>query len=303
MPSHKRWVLLANYYDKTALRNIISFYLGEKYTDLDYTPRMRFVELFMNDIYLGTYQLGEQIKVDKNRVDVTDNGYLLEVDAKPDTEDITFKSPLGLIFNVKEPEIKMGSKEYDYIKQFVIDAENALYGKNFLNKENGYQKFLDVYSFVDWYLINEITKNNDAIFYTSCYMNMAPNGKLKMGPLWDFDIALGNINYNDNNLPEGFWVKESVWISRLFEDAEFVALVKKRYVEIRNYETDIMQFINENANKLQWSVVENNAKWGTLYETTWPNYAIWGSYNNEVQYLKNWLHKRFEWLDKAFTEL
>ena len=63
-----------------------------------------------------------------------------------------------------------------------------------------YRKYLDVNSFVDWYLVNEIAKNNDAVFWSSCYMNVSPNGKIKMGPLWDFDIAFGNINYNNNQL-------------------------------------------------------------------------------------------------------
>ena len=303
MPKHKRWVLLANYYDKTSLRNAIAFYMGEQYTRLDYTPKMQYVELFLNEVYLGTYQLGEQIKIDENRVNVTDNGYLLEIDSKAAPEDIVFKSPLGLQFNIKEPGLEVESEKYNYIRQFVTDAENALYGENFLNSEFGYRKFIDIESFVDWYLINEITKNNDASFFTSCYMNLSPEGKLKMGPLWDFDLAFGNVNYNNNNSPEGFWIKESVWISRLFEDPSFVMQVKERFNDIMSRKVEIMQYINDLSGVLRWSVLENNAKWGTLYQSNWPNYAVWGSYRNEVQYLKNWLHQRFEWLEKAFAEL
>lgn len=303
MPEHKRWVLLANYYDKTALRNAVAFHLSEKYTNLDYTPRMHFVELFLNEVYLGTYQLGEHIKIDENRVNITDNGYLLEVDSKASPEDITFQSLQNVIFNVKEPEIEYESVKFDYIKQFVTNAENALYGDDFLDDEIGYKKYLDINSFVDWYLVNEITKNVDAAFNSSCYMHMGAERKLKMGPLWDFDIALGNIDYADTRFPTGFHVKNSVWISRLFEDPDFVDLVKNRYKKIRSHERSVMQYINEKTNYLQWSVIENNAKWGTLYQYTWPNYAIWGSYSNEVQYMKNWLHQRLEWLDNAFDEL
>lgn len=167
----------------------------------------------------------------------------------------------------------------------------------------GYAKYLDVASFVDWYLVNEISKNNDAVFFSSCYMNLKPGGKLKMGPVWDFDIAFGNINYNGNEDPEGFYVKNSPWISRLFEDPAFVARVKERFAYFKSKKGDIFNNINENAAYLKESVVENNNKWGTLYEVLWPNYAVWGSYDNEVQYMKNWLNKRFDWLDKNLAGL
>ena len=169
-----------------------------------------------------------------------------------------------------------GSERYNWIRDYVRNAENALYGDNFMDPENGYAKFIDVNSFVDWYLVNEITKNNDAVFFSSCYMNIASGGKLKMGPVWDFDLALGNINYQNNFDPEGFWVKNSVWISRLFQDPTFVDLVKQRYNILRNVIlTDIITELNQDATYLNWSIIENNAKWGTLYMYTWPNDAIW----------------------------
>ena len=77
-------------------------------------------------------------------------------------------------------------------------------GSNFLDETEGYANYFDKVSFVDWYLINEITKNNDACFFSSCYLNITPGGKLKMGPLWDYDIALGNVNYNDNQSNEAY---------------------------------------------------------------------------------------------------
>lgn len=89
----------------------------------------------------------------------------------------------------------------------------------------------------------------------------------------------------------------------MFEDPTFVALVKERFAYFKSKKNDIMTDINENASYLKYSVVENNAKWNTLYQYTWPNFAIWGSYDNEVQYLKQWLDGRFEWLDKAFSAL
>ena len=89
----------------------------------------------------------------------------------------------------------------------------------------------------------------------------------------------------------------------MFEDPSFVALVKERVAYFKSKENDMLTNINENATYLKFSVIENNAKWNTLYEQTWPNYAVWGSYNNEVQYLKPWLSTRLAWLESAFSEL
>ncbi|WP_455585233.1 CotH kinase family protein [Bacteroides sp.] len=303
-PKDKSWVLLANYTDKTNLRNETSFYLG-RISNLEWTPRTHFVELFINEVYYGTYQLCEKIKIAESRVNVTDDGYLLEIDQpdRIDPEDASFKTSLIAIC-VKDPDIEINGERHKWISNYVNTAEKVLLGDNFLDENEGYAKYFDKTSFADWYLINEITKNNDGCFFSSCYMNIVPGGKLKMGPLWDFDIALGNVNYNNNQSYEGFWIKEKVtWFSRMFKDPSFLALVKERLAYFKSRKNDILLDINENATYLKYSVIENNAKWGTLYQQTWPNYAVWGSYSNEVQYLKQWLDNRFDWLEKAFSEL
>lgn len=303
-PKDKSWVLLANYADKTNLRNETSFLLG-RMSNLAWTPRTHFVELFLNEVYCGTYQLCEKIKIAESRVNVTDDGYLMEIDQpdRIDPEDASFKTSIINVC-VKDPDIEINGERHKWISDYVNKAEQTLLGSNFLDENEGYAKYFDKESFADWYLINEITKNNDAVFFSSCYMNIIPGGKLKMGPLWDYDIALGNVNYNGNESYEGFLIKNKVtWFSRMFKDPSFVALVKERFAYFKSRKNDIMIDINENASYLKYSVVENNAKWNTLYQYTWPNYAICGSYDNEVQYLKQWLNQRFEWLEKAFAEL
>ena len=124
-----------------------------------------------------------------------------------------------------------------------------------------------------------------------------------MGPIWDFDIAFGNCNYNDNWKEEGFYIKSASWISRMFEDPEFVKLVKLRYEFFYSMRDEILQKISENACMLKYSAVENDNIWHTLYTGTWPNYSIMGSYENEVTNMKSWLIKRMDWLKKAIDEL
>ena len=275
-PKDKSWVLLANYTDKTMLRNHMAFYLG-KISNLDYTPRSHFVELMLNGRYNGTYQLCEKLKISINRVNVGDDGFLLEIDAKAGADDIIFSTNrLSQPVNIKDSDVKEDDGNYLFIKNYVINAENTLFSDKFKDIEDGWQKYMDINSFVDWYLINEISKNNDACLYTSCYMNLKRGGKLKMGPLWDFDIAFGNIDYHGAYLIDGFWVKKATWYSRLFEDPAFVAKVKERFSYFYSKQDDIMREIDSNANYLKYAVQENENRWHTFYTYTWPNYDIWG---------------------------
>jgi hypothetical protein len=301
-PKDKEWVLLANYTDKTNLRNETAFFMG-RLSHLEWTPRTHFVEVFLNEVYDGTYQLCEQIKIAEDRVNVTDNGYLLEIDqlSRLEAEDVYFQTS-HLLFNIKEPDVEKDSERYNWIKNYVANVENMLYANDF-NLEPGYAQYIDIPSFVDWYLINEITKNNDAVMWSSCYLNIAPSGKLKMGPLWDFDIGLGNVNYNKNEDPTGFYIAEAPWFVQLLKDPVFIAQAKERFGYFASKKNEILSNINGDATYLKYSVIENNNRWHTLYEYTWPNYAIWGAYDNEVQYMKSWLNTRFEWLEREFAKL
>lgn len=300
-PKDKSWVLLANYLDKTFLRNQTAFYMGE-ISNLDYTPHFHFVELILNGRYDGTYQLGENLKVSKDRVNVGDDGFLLEIDAKAGIDEVVFSTPhLISPVNIKEPAVAAGDDNYNYIRDFVLKAENALFSDNFTDKDNGWQKYMDLESFVDWYLINEIAKNNDACLYSSCFMNLKRGGKLKMGPLWDFDIAFGNSNYNNTHLTSGFWIKNTTWFTRLFQDPAFVAKVKERFDYFYGRRNDIIRDINENATYLQYSAQENNNKWHTLYTNVWFDAGV--SYAKEVLSLKEWINARFEWLKSEFDAM
>lgn len=302
-PADKSWVLLANYADKTSLRNQTAFYMGS-ISNLDYTPRFHFVDLMLNGRYNGTYQLGDKLKISKNRVNVGDDGFLLEIDCKPNADEVTFRTNhLRYPINIKDPDVSIEDENYTFIKNYIIQIEDVLYSENFKDKDNGWQKYMDMDSFVDWYLINEIAKNKDAYYYTSCYLNLKRGDKLKMGPLWDFDIAFGNIDYTTCYSPEGLWIIQAEWYSRLFEDPAFVAKIKERFDYFYSRKEDIMNEINSNAQYLRYSAQENNNKWHTLYTYTWPNYDIWGSYSNEVQSMKEWLNARFEWLKTEFDKM
>jgi len=303
MGSGKPWILLANFMDTTAIRNELSMTLG-RMSDLDWTPNMRFAELYLNGNYQGTYQLAEQIKINKERVNISDDGYLLEVDSpsRLDADDVFFETDRMNVV-IKDPDIDPGSERYNYIKDYINNVENVLYSENFTDPDEGYAKYLDVDSFVDWYLINEIAKNNDAVFFSSCYMNIAPGGKLKMGPVWDFDLAFGNYPVNDNTNPKGLWVKTSIWISRLFEDPVFVEKVKSRFKYFEAQQDAIIDGIELNAKNLRWSVFENNKVWGGLSKDYTSTDAVQTAYNNQISQLEDWLNIRMDWLKDTYEQM
>jgi hypothetical protein len=126
--------------------------------------------------------------------------------------------------------------------------------------------------------------------------------KLYMGPLWDFDISAGNINYNDAFKTAGWWIRDAPWISRLFEDPVFAARARTIWNEIKADQLPAMfASIDDNAALLQQAQLNNFERWPTLEIYVWPNYGIPGSYAGEVDYLKTWLTARVAWMDAQFN--
>jgi len=307
MHKDKSWVLIPNYNDKSMIRNSVAFYMG-KISTMDYTPEAHFVELIFNGAYQGTYMLCEKIKISNHRVAVGDDGFLLEIDSRAPSEADSRYFPVSHIENVvaiKEPDVAYGDANFNYVRDFVALADAILFSSNYRDPVNGWQKYLDMDSFVDWYLINEIGKNLDSYFDTSCYMHLARGGKLMMGPVWDMDVAFGNMSQANQTCfrTTGFYIKNVNWYRQLFSDPAFVKRVKERFNYFYYRRNDIYSYINADAQYLKYSAEENEKKWGTLNTYTWPNYDIWGSYQNEVQSLKEWINARMEWLRTEINNL
>lgn len=309
LPDDKSWVLLANYYDPTLLRNDLAFFMGNEISTLDWTPHYQQVDLILNGQYKGIYQLGEKVKISKKRVNVGDDGFLLEVDAKADANEVTFNvTHIGKPINIKEPDVVVDGEDYNYIVDYLTNADAVLYSENWLDAEDGYKKYIDMSSFVDWYLINEIAKNNDAVFYTSCYMNLKRGGKLKMGPLWDFDVAFGGYPWEPraseiSNLTTGFYIKYVSWINRMFNDPEFLSLVKERFNDFYSRKQDMLDHIDSKAAIIIEKVIEDNKLWGRITNKTASNEEVKVAYQEKVNQLKTWLSTRLEWLKTNLANL
>lgn len=296
MPEDKKWIFLAEYSDRTMLRNKTAFEFGYL-SGLEWTPQGRFAEVYINNQYNGTYNITQKIEESDNRVALGDTGYLLEIDQldRLDADDVYFYTSKFLI-NIKEPDLSADSPEFVYIKTLLNEFENALFGPNFQDTAEGYITYIDIDSFVDWYLINEITKNLDSQFFSSIYLNVIPEGKIKMGPIWDFDLSL----IGDS---EGWWVKDNPWYQRLFQDPAFVERVKLRFAYFKDNQNFIIEKIDAHAKDLQWAQQENDKRWATIGVYVFPNPVFFDTYQEEVDNLKSWYMNRMSWLEDALDEL
>lgn len=309
MPSDKHWVLLANYADKTLMRNELAFEISRR-MGFAYTPRMQFVDLYLNNIYDGNYMLGEHVRVGKDRVNINElkpndsnisGDYFLEIDQRRGEPNWFESERARIVFCIKSPE-DITASQMEYIKQHVQKVENILYSEN-SNMASELAKYVDLKIFIDYYLLNELANNVDGNLRLSTFIYKKKNdNKLYFGPVWDYDISFGNANYEDADKKTGWIVREkSEWYKRFFANAELNKMVKNRWNELRiNKLKDLNTFIDEKAAILDKSQTKNFKRWDILNQYVWPNPQIAGSYGGEVAYLKNWLDIRVNWIDSQF---
>ncbi|MES2266377.1 MAG: CotH kinase family protein [Bacteroidota bacterium] len=307
LASAKNWVLLANYSDKTLMRNYIADGVAQSLSS-DYAPHGIFVEVVMNGEYIGTYMLTEQVEVNAARVSIpelkpADNGqsvitggYLLELDQRQE-DPYRFKTDGNLPFTIKSPDVPSDA-QMAYIKGYIQETENAIFAANFADPVNGYAKYINSDSFINWFLVNELFKNQDAANFSSIFYYKDRGGKLGMGPAWDFDLAAGNVDYSDATKPEGWWVKDGPWFKRLFQDPAFLTKVRTRWQFLKaNGIPAMYKSIDDTQAYLTLPAQENFTKWNILDKYVWPNPVILGTYPREVSQLKYWLTQRIAWID------
>ncbi|MFH1195706.1 MAG: CotH kinase family protein [bacterium] len=325
MPAENDWILYGPYSDKTLLRNALPYYLAR---ELDqYASRTEFCELLINGEYQGLYVLMEKIKRDKNRVDITEltpediegdeltGGYIIKVDKPYNVGwqvDVEPPGDFGKVyFQFHHPkEDEMIPEQKAYIQNFIFQFENCLVGSNYADPVNGYSKYIDVNSFVDHFLIQEFTKCLDSYRFSFFMYKKrdSEGGKLYLGPIWDFDLAFGNFGEEvweepwttvDWNAEIPAWYRV-FWMKRLLEDVNFRNKLKARWTEIRqgafsNY--NILEYINQTASVIEEARVRNFTRWQILGKYVWPNYFVGATYEEEIDYLKNWITERLNWMD------
>ena len=340
LPKQGDWILFAPYNDKSLVRDVLAYKLGR---DLGrYAPRTKFCEVVLNGAYQGIYVLIEKIKRDKNRVDINKldpleimgddltGGYIIKIDKDTGTGGEGWASPFAppgrsgiqtIFFQYEYPKAtNIVAEQKEYIKQYVAAFENALAGDNFKDPDQGYAKYIDVDSFIDYFIANEVSKNVDA-YRLSTYMYKkkdSDGGKLFMGPIWDFNLGFGNADYCTKGNPEGFVIKFNsicnqdfwlipFWWDRLLQDELFRQRLTARWIELRSDKfqtTSILSHVDSVTTVLNLESQQRNfQRWPVLGKYVWPNYYVGQTFQQEVDWLKNWLEQRLNWLDANFAGL
>ncbi len=303
----KKWTLINNYGDKTLMRNLIAFHLSSVF-EMPYTPYGTAVNVIMNGEYKGCYQLCDQIEVNKNRVNITEmkptdnegealtGGYLIEVDAYAEDEISWFTSSNNTRVTIKSPdEDEITTEQSNYIRDF------------YSNMENNWRTYLDTNTFLRHFLVGELSGNTDT--YWSVYMyKQRGEDKLYVGPVWDFDIAFENDNrtYPINNHTQWVYQYGSVegymrtLTTNIINDKTTKAQLIDIWDEARHNgidEESLMAFIDNMSEQLQESQKLNFTRWDIINQYVHQNPRIYGSYQGEVNNVKNYLKERITWID------
>ncbi len=341
-PEESDWILYAPYADKSLMRNVLAYSLSNKIGR--YASRSRFCELILNGEYMGVFVLLEKIKRDKNRVDISKlteadttgdaltGGYIIKIDKEEGGINDGWTSiyppslnawqRINYLYDYPKPE-NIAEAQKQYIQSFVDSFETNVHSPGFADTLNGYSLFIDVSSFVDFFILNELNKNVDS-YRLSAFLYKDKNSKerkLKAGPIWDFNFAFGNCDYYYASVINGWQMDYATynttflnndqwqvpfWWKKIFSDINFKRKVALRWQELRADKFSIFRIVQKIDSLrilLDESQQRNFTRWPILSTYVWPNAYIGNTYQNEINYLKNWIVSRFNWMDEELNSI
>ena len=344
-PEEEDWILHGPFSDKSLIRNKLIYELSNRMGR--YTTKTEFVELTINYEYKGLYIFMEKLKRDKNRIDISklenadideeliSGGYIIKID-KSDMEDGSYtdynsfqsqfdvfgneNGDIRINFNYEYPKPgEIHANQKNYIKTYFYEFESSLASNNFKDPINGFRKYIDEDSFIDFFILNELSNNVDG-YRLSTYLQKDRNEKLVIGPIWDFNLSFGNADYcggerydvwcfkfNERCLGD-YW-NVPFWWNRLLEDEKFVDKLKNRWNQLRLNtlsDNNILTLIEEQYSFLnnETDIINRNFnKWKIFGIYIWPNSFIGNNYYEEIDFLKNWIKERTKWLDESINNL
>ena len=332
-PSDNDWILYAPYTDKALMRNVLTYKLGNELGR--WAPRTQFCEVILNGNYIGVYVLMERIKTNPGRVnidqleytDTQDNqltgGYIVKVDKTTAGGVIAWTSPYTsqapgtgpIRYQLHDPnQESIHPLQKAYIQDYITDWEVALKSPNFTNPTTGYKAYIDVASFIDYFLLSELSKNVDG-YRISTFLHkqrFSEGGKLIAGPLWDYNIAWGNSNYCQGGNTSGWEINfnsvcggsgellNPFWWNRMLEDPAYANDVNCRWTQLRQTtlsDAVLFAYIDSMALLLEAPANRHYQKWPILGNYVWPNNFIGQTFQEEITYLKTWIAQRSAWMD------
>lgn len=328
MPAESDWVLYAPYTDKTLMRNVLAYTLAAKTGH--WAPRCRYVELVLNGDYRGVYVLLEKIKRGKNRVDIpkiaaTDlsgdaltGGYIFSLDKDPDG---WYSTPSNRQFSYVYPKLAdIKDEQAAYLKSYVDAFEAALSASNYQDPENGVRKYADLASFIDYFIVNEVSRNVDGYRLSTFFHKNreSAGGKIMAGPVWDYDLAFRNAGYCDGWRTDGWAYKFNTvcpsdpaglipfWWDRFMTDTAFVSALRCRWNQTRASflaDNEMNRLVDSVATVVEEARQRHFQRWPILGQYVWPNPdPIPTSYAEELTTLKSWLKDRLAWIDNNLPD-
>lgn len=332
MPKENDWVLHGPYSDKSLIRNALAYRLAALVTD--YAPRIRFVELVIDGSYEGLYLLTEKIKRDKNRVaisklrpedesgDPLTGGYILKIDKMTGVNSSGFVSEhpprpgstQQVSFLYHEPKGRdITAVQQAYVQGQIRGLENLLQGSDYADSLRGYPQYFDRASLVDYFIVNELCKNIDAYRLSTFLVKDrdSVDPRWRMGPVWDFNTAFGNVEFCAGAAVEG-WVVDfnsvcpdnawpvPFWWQRFWADPSFRRAVRNRWYELRG---DVLSdgqlefYLDSLGHTIGEAQRRNFERWPVLSKYVWPNWFVGDAHAEEMDYLSNWLSERTAWID------
>lgn len=322
LPAESDWILNGPYSDKTLMRNYLAYEFSNRIGR--YASRTKFVELFLNQggdanigsrHYVGVYLLMEKIKRGKKRVDIQSlkptqekpseiaGGYILKIDKK-DWHDAYFYTRYATRLILVYPKGRdISPIQKTWIQDYMDAFESALADENFKDPKHGYAKYIDTDAFIDHFIINELFKNTDG-FRNSTYMYKDRNAKLKMGPVWDFNLSMGNTVFYGGWETDTWLIDTNpvpFWWERLLADENFRRRLVERWRTLRKNELSTSQLLNEidrTAAYLSEAQKRNFQQWPVLGRHVFGNPRSGPpTYEQEIHQLKTWLQARLDWMD------
>lgn len=274
MGSGKRWVLLADFMDHSRMHNRLALALARQ-TGLDWTPDCRPVDVVLNGQPQGLYLLAEQVRVARGRVEIDEHeGVLLEMDRYDDGDPRFATTVRRLPVNIKSPS-KPSAELIESTREFLDEIERNLY----LSSENTRKvcaEYIDAGSFADWWLVHELTQNAEPNGPRSCYMHRDRDGKLKAGPVWDFDLAFidvgldagGDLRPARLGLPgvplltaDSLYCRRALWFDRLLACPAFIAVVEERWRKLEPKARSLADSIDQWAERMEPSALADDSLW------------------------------------------
>lgn len=320
MPKESDWILFGPYADKSQIRNKFAYDLAARMGG--YAPRSRFCELVLNGQTEGLYLLTEQVKRDKNRINIsklktTDisgddvtGGYIFMYDKA----DVFYKGT----FRTNQRKIvypdSLTSEQKTYLKRYFTVYDSILTKTNdFRDPLKGFRKYASDTSLVDFIIINEIVKNPDAYIYsTYLYKDRDDkDGRTKFGPLWDCDIAFGTSQFQEGYNSNGWQFNinannAGMKLTRYMQDTAFVRLLQNRWFELRakTFSNDsVFTYLDQLVDLVKTAEERNYEVWPIIEKNLFYQAVFVDSYENEISNMKEWIAARLEWIDNNIDDI